>query len=213
MINPLKYLFDHVTRTKVSAQEFVNTIDSLGYFKYADSKHIDNLKENMTKHFDIDNELVSIWDDETSVPLDYRYYFCDGESVFELDGFTDMLKELQPTFDKIGFTINITNHIEEWDSNKNWLNHSININGTDYTIFKHYKGYGWGKAVQRLAEILNAEFNSQGIEERIYLVSGGNDGRLIFLTDELYKYIYKVYTNPAWKPLDVAEWVKVMEVK
>lgn len=198
---------------QVSALQFVNTIDSLGYFKYSATEHLDSLKQIMAKNFEIDNSLITLWDDNTHVPLDYRYYFCDGEAVFELDGFTNMLEKLQPTFDKIGFTLVITNHIEECDSKNDWLNHSITINGTNYIIFKNYKGYGWGKAVQRLAEILNAEFEKQGINEKIYLISGGNDGMLIFLTDELYKYIAKFYSNPKWKPLNVAKWAKVMEVK
>lgn len=199
--------------TKITSLEFVKTIDSLGYFKYADPEHVDSLKQEIAKYFEIDNALTSVWDDKTHTPLDYRYYFCDGEAVFELGGFTNMLEKLQPTFDKIGFTITITNHIEEWDNENNWLNHSITINGTNYIIFEHYKGYGWGKAVQRLAEILNAEFKKQGISDKIYLISSGNDGMLIFLTDELHKYIDKFYTNSKWKPLDVVEWVEVMEVE
>ncbi len=198
---------------KTSALEFVNTIDSLGYFKYANPKHIDSLKQEIIRNFEIDNVLTTLWNDSTGTPLDYRYYFCDGEAVFELDGFTNMLKELQPTFDKIGFTIIITNHIEEWDNKNNWLNHSITINGNNYTIFEQYTGYGWGKAVQKLAEILNTELEKQGINERIYLISGGNDGMLIFLTKELHKYIADFYTNPKWKPLDVDKWIKVMRVE
>jgi len=197
----------------VSATEFVAELEKLGYYKYADKKNIDSLKNDLIENYDPTNELVSIWDDDTGVPLDYRYYWYDGEAVYEEGGFTELLEQVKPTFDKIGLTINVTDHFEEWDDKNKWLNHRITINGTEYVIFKNFKGYGWGEAVMRFAQIINQEVEKQGINERIYLASGGNDGRLIFLTKELYDYIYNVYTNKQWKPLEVTEWMKVMNVK
>ena len=198
---------------KVSATEFVNKLEELGYYKYADKKNIDSLKNDLIENYDPTNELVSIWDDDTGVPLDYRYYWCDGETVYELGGFTELLEQVKPTFDKIVLTINFTDHFEEWEDKNEWLNHRITINGTEYVIFKNFKDYGWGEAVMRFAQIINQEAEKQGINERIYLASGGNDGRLIFLTKELYDYIYGIYTNEQWKPLEVTEWMKVMSVK
>lgn len=210
--NPINEFLEENFKKKISGSEFVEKLDSLGFFKYAEEEHRVSLKTNLIENFDPENELVSIWDDETSTPLDYRYYFCDGETVFEQGGFTEMLDQMKPTFQKLGFKLTIENHFEEWDDKNQWLNHRITINRTEYVIFKNFKDYGWGEAVRRLAEILNMEFAKQEIKERIYLVSGGNDGRLIYLTDELYEYIYQVYTNPMWKPLEVKEWAKVMGV-
>ncbi len=210
--NPLKK-----TRTlkkeKTSPKEFLKTIDSLGYFKYADEKNIKKLKENHLESFDSEGAWGGIWDEKTNLPLDYRYYFCDGETVFEQGGFKEILNEFSGTFEKIGFKLKIGNHFEEWDSKNEWLNHRITLNGNEYIIFKNFKGYGWGEAVQRLAQILNEELEKQNIQERIYLISGGNDGSLIFLDNELYKYFYKTFTNPEWKPLEVKEWTKVMGIK
>jgi hypothetical protein len=59
---------------KVSAKEFVAQLEKLGYYKYADKKNIDSLKNDLIENYDPTNELVSIWDDDTGVPLDYRYY-------------------------------------------------------------------------------------------------------------------------------------------
>ena len=199
--------------SEITAEQFVDKIDSLGYFKYAEVKYLDSLKKNHLESFDTEGSWGGIWDDETYTPLDYRYYFCDGETVYEQDGFTDMLKEMKPTFDKIGFKLTIDNHFEEWDFENEWLNHRITLNNTEYVIFKDFKGYGWGEAVQRLAEIVNLELEKQNINERIYLISGGNDGSLIFLDQDLYNYFYKVFTDPQWKPLEVNEWSKVMGIK
>ena len=190
------------------AEKFVNRLEELGYFKYADTKDTPALKENMIKEYDPNNELVSIWDEHSRTPKDYRYYFCDNETLFEEGGFTDMLKDLQPTFDKIGLQINVTDHQEVWDTANRWLDHSITINGTKYIIFKHFTEMGWGEAVQRIVEILNEELARQNKEDRVYPVSGSNDGRIIFLSDEQFKYIDSVYKNNNWKPLRLNEWIK-----
>lgn len=199
--------------SKTTVKEFVNKIDSLDYFKYVDEKNLKDLKQNHLDSFNPEGSWGGIWDDETGTPHDYRYYLCDGEYVYEQGGFTGMLKEMKPTFDKIGFKLKIDNHFEEWNSENKWLNHRITLNDNEYVIFKNFKGYGWGEAVQRLAEILNQEFERQNINERIYLVNGGNDGSLMFLDEDLYNYFYKVFTDSQWKPLEVNEWKSVMGIK
>jgi hypothetical protein len=196
---------------RIEAEKFVNHLDELAYFKYADPKDIPALKENMIKEYDPSNELVSIWDENSPTPKDYRYYFCDNETLFEEGGFTHMLKDLQPTFDKIGLKIMVTDHHEVWDSVNSWLDHTITINGTKYTIFKHFTEMGWGEAVQRLVEILNDQLTKQNKEDRVYPVSGGNDGRIIFLSNEQFKYIDSVYKNNNWKPLRLNDWIKAMD--
>lgn len=211
--NPINQMVRTKGTPTVTAKEFVDKIESLGYFKYADSKNLEKLKQNHLESFDPNGSWGGIWDDETHLPLDFRYYFCDGEYVYEQGGFTGMLKDMEQTFEKIGFKLSIDSHFEEWDSKNEWLNHRITLNGTEYIIFKNFKGYGWGEAVHRLAEILNAELEKQNIEERIYLINGGNDGSLIFLDDELYNYFYEVFTDLQWKPLEVDEWARAMGLK
>lgn len=201
-----------VTSNNVDAEKFVKRLEELGYFKYSDSADLDSLRKNMIDNYDPNNELSSIWDDKTGTPKDYRYYFCDGEAVYEEGGIMDLLKYIKPTLDKLNFKCDTSNHFEEWDEKNRWLNHRLTINGTEYVIFKNFKGTGWGEAPLRIAEILNIELAKQNKEERIYLVSGGNDGRLIFLTKELYDYIYGVYKNPIWKPLELNEWARIMQI-
>ncbi|SDS40816.1 hypothetical protein SAMN04515667_2108 [Formosa sp. Hel1_31_208] len=211
--NPLYQFINTEKDSKITAKEFVNKIDALGYFKYTETKNLNALKQNHLESFSQGGSWGGIWDEETNLPLDNRYYICDGESVYEQDGFTEMLDEMKSTLEKIGFTLHIDDHFEEWDNQNEWLNHRITINGNEYVIFKNFKGYGWGEAVQRLAEILNSEFKKQNIAERVYLINGGNDGSLIFLDDDLYHYFYNVFTDPQWKPLEVNEWMEVMGVK
>lgn len=193
---------------KDEAEKFVKQLEELGYFKYANHSDVNNLKANFIKEFDSEAELISIWDDNTNLSKDFRYYFCDGEEVYEQGGIIGLLKDLKPVFDKMNFKCDITNHFEEWDEKNKWLNHKITINETEYIIFKNFTDYGWGEAPFRIAQILNIELQKQNINEQIYLVNGGNDGRLALLSKAQYELIYKTYKDKNWKPLEIQEWAK-----
>lgn len=196
-----------------NAEEFVKQLDQLGYFKYVDYSDIESLKNTFIKEFDPEAELISIWNDNTHLPKDFRYYFCDGEEVYEQGGIIKLLNDLELVFKKMDFKCDITKHFEEWDEKNNWLNHTITLNGTEYVIFKNFKGYGWGEASFRIAEILNIELQKQNIDEQIYLVNAGNDGRLALLTKEQYHLIYSTYKDKKWKPLEINEWAKEFGVE
>ena len=197
---------------KNDAEKFVKQLDELGYFKYAESGDIESLKNNFIEEFDQNGELSSIWDEKTNLPKDYRYYFCDGETIYEQGGIIDLLEELNPVFEKMKFKCDISNHFEEWDEKNKWLNHKITINGTEYTIFRNFSDYGWGEAPFRIAQILNIELQKQKKDEQIYLVNGGNDGRLAILSNTQYQLIYKIYKDNNWKPLEINEWAKVSKI-
>ncbi len=116
---------------------------------------------------------------------------------------------MAPLFEKMHFKLNITNHVEEYDK---WLNHRITINGKEYLIFKNFKGYGWGEASQRFAEILNEQLTLQDIDEQLYLINGANDGSAVFLKHAQFELLYSVLKDKHWKPLPVEEWCKVFKV-
>jgi hypothetical protein len=197
--------------SSVTSDSFVNRLTELGFYKYADVSDIEKLKKNLKENFDPNNELVSIWDDESGLPKDYRYYFCDGETLFELGGFDLYLNEFRATYDKIGLKMEISKCLETGDS-KTGIDYRVTINGRDYVIFEKFKGMGWGEAAVRLATILNDQLQIQNKDERVYLVSGGNDGRIIFLTNEQFGFIDSVYKNDNWKPLPVERWCEVMKI-
>lgn len=197
---------------KDEAEKFVKQLEELGYFKYANKSDIDSLKATFIKEFDPKAEMISIWDDNTHLPKDFRYYFCDGEEVYEEGGINGLLKDLKPVFDKMNFKCYITKHSEEWDKKNKWLNHKMTINGTEYIILKNFTEYGWGEVPFRIAQILNIELKEQKIDEQIYLVNGGNDGRLALLTKAQYELIDKTYKDENWKPLEIKKWAKVSKV-
>lgn len=207
-------VFNHVKTiyTRQEAQIFVNKLNDLGYFKYADYNQLDSLKESFIYQYNPENELPTAIDDYSNLPLDYRYYNCDSETIFEYEGVKNLIEELRQVFRKMNFKCVVTNHIEEWDEEKDWLNHSITINGTNYIIFKNYEDYNWDAATYRIAEILNIELKKQNIDEQIYLINGGNEGKLAILSKAQYKFIYETFKEKAWKPLEINEWAKEFKI-
>ena len=123
-----------------------------------------------------------------------------------------MINDLQPSFEKFGVKIKIDSFSEEWDDKKG-LSTKIKINGIEYEIFKNFKKSGWGEAPMRIAHAVNKELEKKGINEKIYLISGGNDGKLVFLTEEQHKYIYAFFKDSKEKPLELNEWGKIMKTE
>lgn len=208
-------LFNHVKTiyTREEASNFVNKLNDLGYFKYTDYDQLDTLKEIFIYQYNPESELPVAIDDYSNLPIDYRYYYCDSETIFEADGVRNLIEELRQVFRKMNFKCVVTNHIEEWDDEKEWLNHSLTINGTNYIIFKNYEGYDWDVAIYRIAEILNIELKKQNIDEQFYLINGGNEGKLALLSKAQYKFIYDTFKDKQWKPLEINEWAKEFNIK
>ena len=196
--------------TVEEAQNVVKGLEDLGYYKYADPKDLDTLRNDLISSLAGYSVLSTVYNERTFIPLDNRLFLFDGETLFEQNGFMDAINSMRPLFDKMNFKVDITNHIEEADTN--WLNHKVTINGKPYVIFANFEGYGWGEAAQRFAEIINDQLQLQNKDERLYLINGANDGTAIYLTRDQFNLLDKVLMDERWKPLPVDKWCKVFEV-
>jgi hypothetical protein len=199
--------------SRQEAEDVVKQLADLGYYKYADSKDVDTLKEDLISSIAEYGILSTVYFDKPITPKDYRCYLFDGESVFEQGGFTDILQDMKGTFNKISLKLEITNHIEENDSVTKGLNHELTVNGKRYIIFQNFKEYGWGEAAQKFAAMINDQLEIQNKDERLYLINGGNDGSAVFLTDRQFQLLNKLFTDDQWKPLEVDKWSEVFKVK
>lgn len=207
-----------MTRRIKDGETFVLKLNELGYFKYTDSQHLGALMDEMAKEFSPDSELPFYepyikGQPVKCVSLDLRHYCADNETLFEQGGFTALLNNMQPLFDKMGVVVKVSAHEEKIDHTNNSLNHSITINGTPYVIFKNFKESGWEQTMAMFTKIINTELKKQGQEEQLYPINAGNDGRVVLLTDEQFKYIYSVLKNKEWKPLPLEEWCKLIGLK
>lgn len=197
----------------LSTKVLVDSLFKLEYLKYAIDEDIDSLKAIILSEFDRKYGIPLLYSNDSNICMDYRHYLCDGENIFESNGIPDMLKELQPAFQKRGIKIKVNDYVESYDMTQDWLNEKITINETEYVVFKNFKGYGWGEATFRLAEILNNEFKKQGSVEKIYLTSGGNSGHLFILTNEIFNLLNDNQNDAEWKPNDIYEWAKVNYIR
>lgn len=189
----------------------VEKLDEFGYFKYAALSDIPDIKNNLVDSLTTLNYLSYLSFDESPYnSKDYRHYFFDGEDLFEEGGFIWQLEAMKTLFDKMNFKIEISNHIEEWDNEKG-LNHFITLNRKEYVIFKNFNDYGWGEAAQRFAEIINDQLEIQDKDERLYLVSGGNDGSAVYLTDKQFELLDPILKGKE-RPLKVNDWCKVHHI-
>ena len=196
------------------ASMVADQLDQLGYFKYADPSDIEHLKLEIAKGLVEGHYIVHV---EGPAPgykvLDPRHYILDGEDLFEQGGIVDSLKEMTPFFEKLNIKMTISGHLEEYDAENQWLNHEITINDKKYVIFENFEGYGWGEVAQRFADMVNDQLRLQGSNERLHLIYGGNDGRAIFLTDELRDLVSRYIKDSRERPLQTEEWCRVQSVQ
>ncbi len=191
--------------------QIVDKLDNLGYFKYTALSDIQEIKSNLVDSLTKLNHLGYVSFDESPYnSKDYRHYHFDGEDLFEEGGFIWQLEAMKTLFDKMNFTIEIANHIEDWDNEKG-LNHRITLNGKEYIIFKNFNDYGWGEAAQRFAEIINDQLELQNKDERLYLVNGGNDGNAVYLTDKQFSLLDPILKGTD-RPLKVEDWCRINQV-
>jgi hypothetical protein len=81
----------------------------------------------------------------------------------------------------------------------------------NYIIFKDFNDYGWGEAAQRFAEIINEQLELQNIDERFYLINGGNDGNAVYLTNAQFDLLDPILKGSD-RPLRVEDWCRVNQV-
>lgn len=204
---------DVVRRIK-EGEAFVLKLDELGYFKYTDSQHLSALQNYMAKNSDPATGFPGCFTDgdSTSYSVSFRCFGADNEDLFEEGGFTGLLRDMQPVFDKMGVAMKVTAHREVWDDKNHWLNHSISLNGRPYTIFKNFKGYGWGEAMAKFTQIVNTELEIQGSDERLYPWRAANDGLVALLTEQQLQYIHSKFPGKHDRPLPLREWCDLYQV-
>jgi hypothetical protein len=198
--------------------DVVQKLEELGYFKYTDAKRIGDLKADLIKSFDQYKVLSTLSDYETLLPCDYRLYFCDGEALFEIGGLEEYLGYAKHAFEKRGLRLEWSNEVSEEKGN-HW-DHRITVNGKEYIAFKGTMERMdiWGIAQLNFYRLLNDQLEIQGSDERVYPISGGEDGQYVFLTTELFDYIsatfYQGKDFRKWDiPYPVERWREIHGLK
>ena len=183
------------------AEQVVDRLIDMGYLKFvSDSKRADvrrQLIEAATKRY-----LDSDWDDEC-VAGDMRSYPADREDLAEGQvGATILL--MQPVLEREG--VKLDRVVDDFGDER----YEVVINGQQHLIYDGDGGEdSWSLALKRLVEIVDGLLETAGSSERLFAVYGGNDGRVILLTEEMQDYIESIgdVMDPKWMPrrVDKAE--------
>ncbi|HEU4472428.1 MAG TPA: hypothetical protein VFR58_15150 [Flavisolibacter sp.] len=208
LLNRLEHRFLHPE----DAALIVSRLQQMDYYSYAASSDIPKLSADLTHSLSMFGVLSSIENEQTGIPLDFRYYSLDGEALCERGGFREKLSQMQPFFKKAGLQFALSNYRELRSAGR--MDLSFCINDREYKVFQGYDGKdGWSIAALRLAEIINCELTLQDKEERMYLINSGNDGAAVFLTPQQYGLINAELKDELWKPLKPGEWRRLNKVQ
>jgi len=190
----------------VNPKKFIGHIGKMGYFKYADITRIPELENSLTWSLVENRGLTSIADKNSGTPYDYRIYEFNAQNLLEKGGVISVVKPLKKTFDKLMIPLLWTN--ESVTFNKDETEYRISLNGKEYPLYKGSRDSAKraGLIKSKVVDMLNDQLKISGSDERIYLTSTINEGRIVFLTKKMYSYISEVIKNRHIKPMDVKAW-------
>lgn len=194
-------------KKKLPPELYIKKLDSLGYFKMTPENELDSSKAYLISAYQDFNFFDGKLFYDSIYNVDYRFYVLDGEELYEEGGLTSYLNDLNRTFIKLGITMNYDKEFVRLSTDS--LCHTIEINGSKHIAYDGvYSEYSWGIAAYKFADMINTELEKQGVNERVYLISSGNDGRLVFLTKEIYKFVRNVNPIDDESPMEIREWAK-----
>ena len=99
-------------------EKIVDSLETLGYFKYADPAYIDTLKKEVLNGLKEDYLSTIFKEERPYNSIDYRHYDLDGETIYEEGGFVEKIEDMQEMFKKMNIKIKIDSHLEDWDEKK-----------------------------------------------------------------------------------------------
>ena len=190
--------------TSMNGQNVIDTLTALGYFKYTAPENLDTLKNEMKNIYDQYKVLTTInYEKPPFEPFCRRLYVCDGETLFELGGVVDYLKDIKPTFDKLNIPLNWKDDYFSDDATE----HTIVINNKKYIAFKGDPDdpQAWGIATKNFVEMINDQLAINNSDERVHPILFNNDGRIIFLTKPQYDFIYEHFDKRE-RPMEINLW-------
>jgi hypothetical protein len=177
-------------------EQAVERLIDLGYLKYVSGAEIPAIREELVGTLRR-GYLDSEWD-EGCVSRDRRSYPADSEELAE-GGIGECLLLMKSVLRTEGV------RLDSVEDDVDDEHYDLIVNGRRHRIYDAdllENGLIWGVATKRLLEIVNGLLKQAGSQERLYGIYGGNDGRVILLTKEMYRLLqspeWKV--DPGWMP-------------
>lgn len=159
-------------------ESYVDSLDSLGYFRGLTSAEDRALREEILKR-----GWPGIFNNF------HRLYAADAEDLAE-GGIGRFIAEVTPFLTAEGV------HVPEIEEDASGDGYVVRVGGTDISIYDardleldEQQGLIWGLSMTRGFRIVNELLALAESTERVYAVNGGNDLFAFFLTQELYRSI------------------------
>ena len=198
----------------VTGKEVIGQLESASFFNITDEDKIGEAKTDMISSYDKHDYFGGFTYTDSLAYVDHRFYFVDQEELFEIGGLTKYLNDVKTTFNLLGLKLEFTNENNHEESFKgNFWEHTIELNGNEYTAFKGEIGVSsWGIAMVNFAIMLNDQLKLQNSDEQVYLIYSGNDGMLVFLTPQMFVVVEKNYPDEYNRPMTVQQWKKYYKI-
>jgi hypothetical protein len=174
----------------------VQRLIELGYLKYVPRAEIAATREELIGTLRR-GYLDSEWDEEC-VSRDRRSYPADSEELAE-GGMGEFLSLMKDVLQAEG--VRLASVEDDVDDE----HYDLLVNGKRHPIYDANlleNGLIWGVATKRFLEIVNDLLKRAGSKERLYGIYGGNDGRVVLLTQEMYDLLHSpdLKIDPGWMP-------------
>ena len=190
--------------------DLIDKLDKLGYYRYTES----------SKHAKIKAECKEAgyiygWDDTK------RDYFADAEELTGA-GVVNFINEVKPFLKLQGVKIDSVKHNfpnEEYLERFTYeeqikiipKRYIVTVNGKEFIIWteketKNKEFDIWQHSTERTLDIINFLLKEANSKERAFQLFGGNEQKIIFLTNEMAKLIYaSKYIDKNDKPVEERE--------
>jgi hypothetical protein len=192
---------EHAAMTK---EEAIAVLIGMGFLKFVPEDQRPEVRDQLLFAFNNYDIIESKFDDDL-VSTDRRSYPADTEDLAE-EGIGEHILRLKGVLAAEGVTLHsVADHAENFD-------YRVTVNGETYLIYDDYiynHSVVNGIAQKRFLEIVDALLRDAGSDERLYAIYGGNEGRVIFLTEEMFNFlkfgIPKDYIDMRWMPCSAEE--------
>ena len=171
--------FNEVKTVNNKYEKFGNELIESDYLKFANPNKIDSLNSEIKNSF-------SIYDEET-----YKFAQIDAEELAEFN-FDFFLPQLNQILEKRNVSLNVKTTNDYQKTNDITINdEKINL----YTKTEVENQVFWDSAPRNFFRKINEILKSKNVNERFYLLYGGNDLSTLLLTEKQFDIIKEYYKN------------------
>jgi hypothetical protein len=183
-----RFLEGRIGQYEAVLQELIR----MGYLKYVPEGKQEVVKRQLLASLR-QGFLEGDWDEDL-VTSDRRGYPADNEELAE-GRIGEFLLPMKEVFAQEGVQLE---SIED-DFQEDY--YDVLVNGERFRVYGTPVGNSWAVSLRRFLEIVNELLQRAGSRERLFAIYGGNDGRAIFLTEEIHQYLGRLpCIDRGWMP-------------